>query len=195
MLRRLKAIIPHPYKRLTKRLIQNIYESITYGKIKKSPLTNNMRHIIFVCKGNICRSAFAEYYLVMLNADINIRVESFGLDVDQGIHSPLEAIKVGREFGVELNAHCSKGFTACDLQRADLIVPMEFGQYLQLTSMLPNSKKKVRLLRDFSPWPSRLMCNIYDPFGLGEDEFRRCFQKMKLSLDGLKLHISASRKQ
>jgi protein-tyrosine phosphatase len=45
------------------------------------------------------------------------------------------------------------------------------------------------LLRDFAPWPFNLFCNIYDPFGLGEGEFRRCYKLMGKSLEGLKDHF------
>lgn len=116
----------------------------------------------------------------------DIKIESCGLDVEQGIFSPSEAIKVGREFGVDLTGHRSKGLAACDMEEADEIIAMEYGQVERLKEMLPAKKEKIRLLRDFAPWPDRLMCNIFDPCGLGESEFRRCFQRMGRALDGLK---------
>ncbi|MDO9182500.1 MAG: hypothetical protein Q7U04_08825 [Bacteriovorax sp.] len=151
-----------------------------------------MHHIVFVCKGNICRSAFAEFYLRKLLLDKNIKIDSCGLDVDQGTQSPQDAVLVAREFEVDLSDHISKGLPACDLQKADLIVTMEFSQYLRLITKIPEYKKKTFILSEFAPWPACLMCNIYDPFGLGEDEFRRCFQKTKFSLDRLKNLISIS---
>ncbi|MBE0501801.1 MAG: hypothetical protein IBX47_10195, partial [Desulfuromonadales bacterium] len=97
-----------------------------------------------------------------------------------------EAVLAGREFGVDLAAHCSKGFEVCDLKSAELIVPMEYGQYRRLVDLYPGYKNKIHLLRDFAPWPDRLFCNIYDPFGLGEAEFRRCFGGMRVALEGMR---------
>jgi protein-tyrosine phosphatase len=149
-----------------------------------------MRHIIFVCKGNICRSAFAEHYLRRQVPDGTLRIESCGLDVDQGTFPPAMAVRVAREFGLDLALHRSKGLVACDVHNADLVLPMEFWQYLRLTAMFPDEKGKIRLLRDFAPWPVRLFCNIHDPYGFGENEFRRCFRRLQKALDGLKNHLS-----
>lgn len=102
----------------------------------------------------------------------------------------MEAVIVGREFGIQLDDHCSKGLSACEIEKADLIVPMEHGQYIRLVAMFPKHRGKIRLLRDFSPWPDRLMCNIDDPFGLGAGEFRRCFRTMTKALNRLKIHMS-----
>ena len=114
-----------------------------------------------------------------------MKVESCGLDVDQGAFSPPHAVQVGREFGLELSGHRSKGVGECDLYNADLIVPMEYRHYLRLVEMFPEQRSKIRLLRDFAPWPVCLMFNTYDPYGLGHSEFRRCFRGMKRALDKL----------
>lgn len=185
-----KKYIPNNIKRGIKRILLSIINSLSYLPNHRVRVKYRACHIIFVCKGNVCRSAFAEYYLRSLVSGEDLVMESCGLNVDQGVISPIEIIKVGREFGVELESHRSKGVAACDFQKADLIIPMEFSQYLQLTSLYPDSKKKIRLLRDFASWPDRLMCNIYDPFGLGEEEYRRCFSKIKKVLDGLAVYLS-----
>jgi protein-tyrosine phosphatase len=123
------------------------------------------------------------------NTDGITRFESCGLEVGQSNESPPEAVKIGREFGVELTPHRSKSIDGCDLGHADLIIPMEFEQYLQLVAMFPDRRGKIRLLRDFAQWPERHMCNIYDPFGLGEHEFRLCFRKIADALEGLKKNL------
>lgn len=154
-----------------------------------------LHHIVFVCKGNIYRSAFAEYYLKSISHGGILTVESCGLDVDQGIFSPPGAVQIGREFGVDLSMHHSKGLATCNLPKADLILPMEYQQFLRLTALFPEYQGKIRLLRDFAPWPIRLMCNIYDPYGLEEVEIRRCFLLIKKALSGLRKHLSISNTQ
>ncbi len=181
----LKANLDRKFKRNVRRGFQTLFDSAAYRLVRDTFAAKGARHIVFVCKGNICRSAFAEYYLRGLVRSESLRIESCGIDVDQGGISPEEAVLAGREFGVDLAAHCSKRPEACDLESAELIVPMEYGQYRRLIDLYPGYKNKIHLLRDFAPWPDRLFCNIYDPFGLGEVEFRRCFGRMRVPLEGI----------
>jgi len=181
----LKKYIPKHFKRSVRRILKSIWESTVYRLTKIRPAVSSPHHIVFVCKGNICRSIFAEKYLKGLNSNEAIKIESCGIDVNQGVHSPAEVKLVGLEYGLEFSSHISKGLIDCDLNAADLIVAMEYLHYARLVAMFPAFKYKIRLLRDFSPWPTRLICNIYDPFGLPENEFRLCFQQIKVALDGL----------
>ena len=189
MLAKLKEVLPRPLKREVKRVFQTACEAPAYHFTRKGHVDWNFHHIVFVCKGNICRSAFAEYYLRSITPDGALRIESCGLDVDQGNFSPPDAVTAAAEFGVDLGGHHSKGMTGCDFQGAGLIVAMEFGQYLRLVGLYPQYSKKIRLLRDFSSKVDRILCNIYDPYGLGEAEFRRCFRGMQRALEGLKKHF------
>ena len=183
-------MIPGPLKRVARRALLNAWESARYRLLAKNFDDGRIRHVVFVCKGNICRSAFAEYYLRLQFPDGALRIESFGLDVDQGLFSPPEAVCVAKEFQLELELHRSKGVASCDVSNADLILPMEYGHYLRVKAMFPDEKSKIRLLRDFAPWPERLICNINDPYGCGENEFRRCFRRLQRALDGLKSHLA-----
>lgn len=190
MLGRLKRMLPGPLKRAGRRALQNAWESVRYRFLVKDFNDGRIGHVIFVCKGNICRSAFAEYYLRRLSPDGAIRIESCGLDVDQGVFSPPEAVSVAKEFQLDLGVHRSKGVASCDVNNADLILPMEYGHYLRVRAMFPDVKSKIRLLRDFAPWPERIICNINDPYGGDENEFRRCFRRLQRALDGLKSHLA-----
>jgi len=185
-----KRMVPRPLKRIMRQALQDIWDSARYQLSVNKFDVGRINHVIFVCKGNICRSAFAEYYLRRQIPDGIFRIESCGLDVDQGLFSPPEAICVAKEFQLDLELHRSKGLASCDVHNADLILPMEYGQYLRLMAIFPRENNKIRLLRDFAPWPERFICNINDPYGAGEKEFRRCFRHLKSALDGLKSHLA-----
>jgi protein-tyrosine phosphatase len=193
MVRRLKSLLPRPLKREVRRILQNIRESAAYRYSRPGDRAGAINHIVFVCKGNICRSAFAELYLKTLIQGGGYKIESCGLDVDQGTFSPPEAVRVGREFGLALNLHRSRSMAACDLKAADLIVPMEYQQYRRLIELLPGQRGKIKLLRDFAPFPKRFLSNIYDPFGQGEREFRRCFRRLREALEGLRAVLPDAR--
>lgn len=188
-------MVPKLLKRFMRRTLMNIWESAKYRLVRADSSHEGIRHIVFVCKGNICRSAFAEYYLKRGVPIDGMTIESCGLDVDQGVNSPPVAIHVAKEFELELESHRSKGVASCDLRKADLIIPMEFRQYVRLTTMLPEKKRNIRLMRDFAPWPDRLFCNIDDPYMSGESDFRRCFMRLQKALEGLKNSIAVDRKK
>lgn len=190
MLGIVKGLLPRQLKQAVRRGGRHLCETPAYLLTRGRPIEGKVHHVVFVCKGNICRSAFAEYYLRSIVPEAALCIESCGLDVDQGNNSPPDAIKIGREFGVDLSEHQARGYTACDLQNAELIVPMEYGQYRRILAYNPQFRSKTRLLRDFAPWPDRILCNFFDPYGQGESEFRRSFRGIQKALDGLKDHLS-----
>jgi protein-tyrosine phosphatase len=185
----IKQRIPGRMKRIVRRSLEGIRDSIAYRIGQKSGQFEGVSHIIFVCKGNICRSSFAEYYMKSKISGDRLVIESCGLDVDQGNFSPSEAVLVGSEYGLDLQRHTARALNTCDMGKADLIVPMEYRQYLRLKLLFPESEGKIRLLRDFAPWPECWMCNIDDPFGQEEGEFRKCFHTIKSAVDRLTYKI------
>lgn len=180
-----KRKLPRSLKRSVRRIVRNVKDSIRYRLLKSDFEHGKRRHVIFVCKGNICRSAFAEHYLRQQVVDGSIVIESCGIDVDQGMFSPPEAISAAKEFDVNLEQHHSKGIGFCNMQCADFIFSMELQQHLQLISMFPEKKQQIRLMSDFAPFPDRLFSNIDDPFGAGLDEFRLCFRRLQRTINNL----------
>lgn len=184
-----KNVIIQPLKKMFKRDLRSAWESPLYKLSRCRVSAGKIRHIVFVCKGNICRSAFAENYLASILPLDTLVIESCGLEVDQAVLSPPEAVNAAGKLGINLSSHLSRGFENCDLQNADLIVPMEYTHMNQLINAHPEYKIKLKLLRDFAPFPSNLSCNIYDPFGQGPNEYDRCFKLMRKALNGLAYSI------
>lgn len=183
MIFKLKAFIPLKAKRTIKLLFANLYDSIRYyGRFPRGlfkirlPLIHEFSSIIFVCKGNVCRSVFAEHRLKCLLCSETVKIDSCGIDVDQGGFPPTETISVAAEFSCSLRARRSKGLSCCDIAGADLVCAMEYWQYKKLIRLYPEKKKSILLLRNFAPLPYRLFCNIADPYGLDPREFRKVFR-------------------
>lgn len=181
----LKEYIPSSLKREIKRSLMSVWDSLLYTCTRQHVSRGDLKHIIFVCKGNICRSAFAEKYFKQLTNGKKVTIESCGLDVEKECAVPKEAAQVAKEFNVNLGDHRSKGIAGCNFYEADLIVAMEYKQYLRLVDLFPEIATNVCVLRDFATWPHRLFCNIHDPYGQGENDFRRCFRLIATSLVAL----------
>ena len=186
-LQSLKALMPNKLKRVIKKAVQTAIESPSYWCVRERGKLRRVEYIIFVCMGNVCRSAFAEYYLRSKNLSPSIKIESCGLNVDQHGPSPEQAIKAADIFGVNMRSHISKSYKECDFSKADIIIPMEYSHYKKIINMFPLYKNKTHLLKDFAPWPRCLNCNIYDPYGQDEGTFLSCFAEIVRCLDNLPL--------
>lgn len=170
-------------------LIRNTYDSIKYYSRRNRKIIACTRKIVFVCLGNICRSVFAEYLMKAEMKDKSLVIESCGINVCRRTPSPPEARITAKMFGVNLDDHLSKGWDCCELENADLILAMEFSQYVKLVECFPHKKDNIKLLREYAPFPGNLLCNIYDPFGQSEKNFIKCFKQIKKSIISIKAQI------
>lgn len=186
MIVKLKRLVPGFLKRRVKLFLKNTSDSISYFFLKtRASSSSKPKHIIFVCKGNICRSAFAEHYMKSIAEGLEVKIGSYGLDVDQGKYPPREAINAAAMFGIDISKHISQKLYKVDVENADLIIPMEYGQYQRLVKLYPEKKIFVKLLKKYAPFPYSVFCNIDDPFGCEQDEFIKSFNLIHKSIEGL----------
>lgn len=176
-------------KRALKLLAHNVHETILYRRELKRNIPGKARRIVFVCKGNICRSAFAEHYLKAYNKNTLFVIDSCGLHAHNGTPPPRDAIIIAKRFGLNMETHYSRGWESCDLENADLILAMEFWHYQELVTKLSQNRGNIRLLREFAPFPENLLCNIYDPFGQSDIVFEKCFQQIGRCIRNLDLQL------
>ncbi len=182
---KLKEYVPQATKRNLKRWWLQVGDTCRYRLSRSHKDLSDIHKIVFVCKGNICRSAYAEFYAKKVLPDTSLEIESCGIDVDQGLYSPATAIEAAKSRGVDLSKHRSKGLMHCDIERANLILAMEYRQFQVLQEQYPQKQGNIYLLRDYATGPQGFVCNIYDPFGLDGDEFTRCFKLVELAVNGL----------
>jgi len=183
MIHFIKKNISAEIKTGAKRVVKNTVQSTHYFFCKNRARPNNVKKILFICKGNVCRSPFAEFYAKEAFKDKNFIFYSCGLEVDQQVPSPEMAIQIATDYQVDLSPNRSKSVKYCNIEKVDLIIGMEFSHYQGLRNHYPHVQNKMLLLRDFLPWPASLQCNIADPYGENADEFRKCFNIMSLALD------------
>ncbi len=108
--------------------------------------------ILFICTGNVSRSAVAECILRTMAARSSrgdIEVASAGThDMDSEAFDTM-MVAAAAKHGYQLSGH-SKRMTADLLQRADLILTMDFYQYVQVQRELP-----------YAQWNKLYMINRY----------------------------------
>jgi arsenate reductase len=97
-----------------------------------------MRHILFLCTGNSCRSQMAEGWVRHLAAD-KVKVESAGIEAHG--QNP-RAIAVMAEAGVDISGQESTVVTEEMLRRADIVVTV-CGHAEEMCPALPPSVRRV----------------------------------------------------
>lgn len=171
--------------RLLKRGLIDIYWTFRGPYIRVPTMPADPRSVLFVCKGNICRSPFAEHLALKLQAEGVISGTKFGsagLYVPKPISSPENAIQVARRFGVYLENHESQLISLKLVESYDMIVAMEAWQHAELRSRFVDQQGKIFLLpllgpdEDLSGYSA---CNIEDPYGGPPSLFRECFDRIQ----------------
>ncbi len=148
---------------------------------------SNIRNILFVCAGNICRSPMAEWQLKALlweNAITGMQVGSAGLIALPGNSASFNAVRVARENSISLEEHKARLITAELIDNADLVLVMESHQGHELIADHPQASEKILLLRHFARYGSRER-GISDPYGRNLEAYRFCFEDIKECVESL----------
>jgi len=134
----------------------NVFNS--YGKNKLLP--DNVNRVVFVCKGNICRSAVAESCF-KLNNDIDCC--SVGLDTTSGNGANERIRELSRAHGILLDDHVTTSIEDFAPAKGDLFICMEPNQVEQLERKV--GAHSVVLLGFFGNPQSAY---IHDPYNANE---------------------------
>src|SRR4051812_19732920 len=109
-------------KRWVQDRLKNVYWKFR-GRGLKNPLVPDYpKLVVFVCKGNICRSPFAQKYATKAARtvqEMDCTFLSAGLQVSTMNPSPSEAVIEARKFGIDIGEHRSTGITEDLLTRSD----------------------------------------------------------------------------
>ncbi len=134
-------------------------------------------HVLIVCKGNICRSPFAE---IMLSEDrLAKSLANFKSRATEAYHVGKGAHKlgilVGGEWNYDLNGHIVKRVTKDDVVWSDIILVMDSGNADRLKEMFGNllTSKRIYYLGNYLV---KKRNEIPDPYKKPIAQFRKCFE-------------------
>ena len=145
-------------------------------------LPDPVQSVLFVCKGNICRSPLAEAYFRSLveKEGRPITVRSAGLETTPGKPADARAKAVALAHQLSLDEHATTQVHMELLDQSDLIIVMEIVQKDRIQRLYPRSKGKVVLLGRFDSIGS---LEIADPYSGASEDFLSCFQQMSRCCD------------
>ena len=185
---RVRPVI-HRLRTMRDRMLHRRYRERSIAALKGKQI----REIVVICHGNVCRSPYAEGVLRRKLAErntSNVVIRSAGF-VGPDRPSPAEALTVATELGVDLSSHRSQLITGKTLKTADLVVVMSAEQAVDV-QWRGAAAESVIVLGDLDPdlIDSR---TIRDPWKGGLDDFRSSYRRIDRCAEELAKLIASNR--
>ncbi len=142
-----------------------------------------MKHILFICTGNTCRSPLAEN-LLRHKAPERYQVKSAGIAAYHGqpASQHVQALLL-KEKGLRVQ-HQAQVVTTELIEWADLILTMTSQHAELLMSQFPGAQQKISTFRQYVD-SELASTDIIDPFGGSEAIYRLTLDEIEALLDRL----------
>ena len=158
--------------------------ALSYGEValglsgERKPDPGEVRRLVFVCHGNICRSAYAHVIAKRAGA----RVASFGLSTStgKGAHPPVMEAAARR--GVNMTAHVSTDVADFVPEPGDLLLGME-TRHLRKMAADPALAPLPRML--LGTYGRMSVPHLHDPYELDAAYLPVCLTRIERAVDGL----------
>lgn len=140
--------------------------------------------ILFVCTGNICRSAMAEHLLRHWSQErgLGLEVRSCGTAAESWYEVPEHARALLAAEGVPAVEHRPSLLTREQLRWADLVLAMTRGHHEHIVELYPEFTPRTRLLREHAGFGES---DVDDPIGRSREVYAACLEVIKESLEAL----------
>ncbi|MCM3567201.1 low molecular weight protein arginine phosphatase [Neobacillus mesonae] len=138
-----------------------------------------MKHILFVCTGNTCRSPMAAAILKSKEVD-GIEVKSAGIFAASGSDASPHAKHVLENNQISYS-HQSQPLTDREVEWADFILTMTGSHKAAIQQQYPKASEKVFTLKEFSGESADL--DVIDPYGGSLKDYEDTFQELKKLID------------
>jgi protein-tyrosine phosphatase len=141
-----------------------------------------VERLVFICKGNICRSPFAE----AVARSRGWRSASYGLNVIKSQPADEIANKIALMLGIDITDHVARSIQDGDFSATDCLVAMDPEQYSALCATRELTGCKLALL---GSWAGSPVLRVPDPYGKGPREMERVFRLIEDCVDGLLIYL------
>jgi len=147
--------------------------------------------ILFLCYGNINRSALADAMIQAYAEDSGVEVLSAGFHLEEGRPADPVMIEVAAARGVDMAALRSTTVDETLLRKADLIFVMEKVHYDRLEKLGASIAGKTYLLGAHSRNGGALPPEIDDPYAGPKQGYEVCYERISEAVDHLKAMIAS----
>lgn len=132
---------------------------------------NKIQRLIFICQGNVCRSAAAQ----IIAQELGFPSDSFGLDTDLDLPAHEKMVAAARKDGYALEAHRSKPINNYSPKAGDLLLVMEPWHHKALKELPGIQDVPVSYLGIYASSASPY---LHDPYNCNETFFLNCFRRI-----------------
>ena len=155
---------------------------------------SSARSLVFVCFGNIMRSAMSEAIALRTLRELgrtDIQLRSAGLHAANGTAAHPWAQAAAEAQGLSLSNHAAKLLTQEMVRKADAVLAMDYQNWAELQAQYPEAADRVFMLSAYSdpPWKDR---EIPDPYFGDEASTRACCSALEVSVKRLLASLTAS---
>jgi len=140
---------------------------------------DEIKQVLIVCSGNICRSPMAVGLLKQLLEDDGlpgqIEVSSAGTYALVGEHPSRYATDAMAQRGIDISGHCARQLERQDIEAVDLVLVMEERHRTAAVGLTgPAALFKTLLLAELVG-----ECDdVVDPYGQPAEEYERCAERL-----------------
>lgn len=140
------------------------------------PDWQRVSRLVFVCMGNINRSAYAEAKAKSLG----MASSSYGIDADESKGASEEALRNARARGIDLSSHHCRSINNIELQQGDLILAVEPDHLEAIANAIARANKDQRTAQTtlLGIWASSPDPFLQDPICRSDIYFDSCFNKI-----------------
>ena len=183
-------------KSYLQRLTSLVQERIFYSQQRRawrrgavSAAILSARSVLFICYGNINRSALADVLIRAYAEDSGISVASAGFHQEHGRPADPIMVEVAGDRGFNMSDIRSSGITEGILYSYDIIFVMEKSHYDMLIGIDERLAGRVYLLGAFAK-KEKWGPEIQDPYGKSRENYMTCYERIAEAVDVLKALIA-----
>ena len=155
------------------RLARRLQKSWANGEVTNR--LHEARQILFLCYGNINRSALAERCFKVRHSGIAIACISAGFHETAGRPADPAMVKVAGKLGINLGGWLSHSLNKDMMDHSDIIFVMERQHYQRIANSYPTALQRTFLLDPRG--------DIDDPYGKSPETYVDCAQKVSACIE------------
>ena len=137
-----------------------------------------IERLVFVCRGNVCRSPYAE----VVAKSLGLSATSCGVEVSRSAPAEAMAVRATLLRGKDLSEHMSRSIFDVPLDSSDCLVVFDLSHLPTARDVAAHVGCQITLL---GLWREPSVTEIADPFGRPLQNFRQCFDEIDEALAGL----------
>mgnify|MGYP005845912823 CR=1 FL=1 len=179
------------YQRLYSLLSDSLFlarQRLAWRRGKVAGVLERADSMLFLCYGNINRSALADAMVRAYAQDVGIQVRSAGFHPEEGRPADPVMVDIAAGFGLDLRSTRSSTVTSGVLCDSDIIFVMEKSHYDRVVAMEPGVADKTFLLGAHPR--SSGSAEIADPFGQPGQAYEACYERIAEAIDSIKAQIA-----